>query len=145
MQPDATHLDLSHLNLDSIPKVVLKESRFMALKELNLSSNKITAIPPQINILKNLVVLDLTFNRIVDLPFEVYNLQPTFDNDLILWVQLSDIPGLEFLNLSGNPLHKELTQRHLLGTASVLQYLQERQGKYLSITLLQVLTLYYSC
>eukprot|EP00026_Physarum_polycephalum_P003300 Phypoly_transcript_03310.p1 GENE.Phypoly_transcript_03310~~Phypoly_transcript_03310.p1 ORF type:complete len:697 (+),score=142.42 Phypoly_transcript_03310:316-2406(+) len=104
-------LDLSHLNLESIPKPLFKGDYFLAIKHLNLSSNRLSSLPPQIALLRSLVTLDCTFNRITDLPTE-----------------LGDLLSLEYLHLSGNPLNKDLMQRHLLGTASVLQHLKERQA-----------------
>ncbi len=141
-QTGAHQLDLSNCNLDSFPKILWKEARFLTIKELNISSNKLTSLPPQINVLKALVVLDCTLNRLTDLPFEVFN--EIYEGvHLIIYFQLSELPNLEFLNLSGNPLSKELTQRHLLGTASVLQYLRERAGTSSRFLLLFYL-LYYS-
>lgn len=44
---------------------------------------------------------------------------------------------MENLHLSGNPLNKELMQKHLLGTAAVLQHLRDRQSilSYFKFTL----------
>jgi hypothetical protein len=75
-QPDDTTsritvLDLSGLDLDSVPALV---GMISGLEELDLSNNNIVVLPPFIADLENLISLDLSENKIVDFPMEVDNL-----------------------------------------------------------------------
>jgi Leucine-rich repeat (LRR) protein len=44
-------------------------------KEVILSNNKITSIPPEMEILQNLQYLDLSYNKITSIPPEIGNLK----------------------------------------------------------------------
>lgn len=54
-----THLDLSDLDLTSIPKDIQK---LQNLKKLTLKDNNISEIPPWLSDLKSLEFIDLSYN-----------------------------------------------------------------------------------
>lgn len=80
---DLTELNLSHNNLkDALPSQV---GQLKNLQVLNLSYNKFTGVPAEVGQLKNLLVLDLSNNQLTGLPYEIGNLTQ-----------------LQVLNVSGN-------------------------------------------
>ena len=71
--PDQVYkLDLSHQQLDSIPKEVFK---FKNLKELDISGNNLSKIPQDIKTLKNLETLNLEENQLRNINKEILNLR----------------------------------------------------------------------
>ena len=80
---DLTELNLSHNNLkDALPSQV---GQLKNLQVLNLSYNKFTGVPAEVGQLKKLLVLDLSNNQLTGLPYEIGNLTQ-----------------LQVLNVSGN-------------------------------------------
>lgn len=99
-------LDLSNQGLASIPSYVFNK---INIEELNVSHNSLTgAIQSQIGQLKNLKVLNASYNQMTGVPAEVGQLQNLQILDLS-YNQLTGLPNelgnlnkLKTLNLTGN-------------------------------------------
>jgi Leucine-rich repeat (LRR) protein len=99
-------LDLSNRGLTSIPSYVFDQTN---LEELNISHNFLTgAIQSQIGQLKNLKVLNASYNQMTGVPAEVGQLQNLQVLDLSynqltgLPNELGNLKNLKTLNLTGN-------------------------------------------
>lgn len=99
-------LDLSSQGLTSIPMYVFSQTD---LEQLNVSHNSLTgAIQSQIGQLKNLKVLNASYNQMTGVPAEVGQLQNLQVLDLSynqltgLPNELGNLKNLKTLNLSGN-------------------------------------------
>lgn len=77
-------LDLSNLDLDTLPSVIWELS---SLTRLNLANNSLTILPPTIGNLKSLKSAELDNNKLKSIPQE-----------------LGNIKGLEGVNIAYNPL-----------------------------------------
>jgi len=126
----ATALSLRGLALESVPESLAAAAD--ALDELDLSHNRITALPVWIGRFAGLRVLDVSHNRLAELPSSLGALRSlarldAADNHLIeLPPGLGALPSLVDIDLSGN--------RHLIvpppgklaeGGAAVLAFLRE--------------------
>ena len=99
-------LDLSGKSLTSVPSYVFNQTN---LEELNVSHNSITgAIQSQIGQLKNLKILNASYNKMTGVPAEVGQLQNLEVLDLSynsltgLPNELGNLKNLKTLNLTGN-------------------------------------------
>jgi len=95
-------LNLSHNSIVYIPSSL----HLRGLVELNLSSNKISEISPNIKLFKNsLTDLDLSFNQLVTLPNELYDLvklkKLSLNNNSLEEISYENIIKLENLNTNG--------------------------------------------
>ena len=104
-------LDLSNQGLTSIPSYVFNQTN---LQELNISHNSLTgAIQSQIGQLKNLVILNASYNKMTGVPAEVGQLQNLQVLDLSynqltgLPNELGNLKNLKTLNLSGNSYSRQ--------------------------------------
>lgn len=104
--PNNKILDLSGQGLTKIPEYVFNQTN---LEELNVSNNYLTgAIQSQIGQLKNLKVLNASYNQMTGVPAEVGQLQNLQVLDLSynqltgLPNELGNLKNLKTLNLSGN-------------------------------------------
>jgi len=104
-------LDLSNKGLTSIPMYVFSQTN---LEEFNVSHNLLTgAIQSQIGQLRNLRVLNASYNQMTGVPAEVGQLQNLQVLDLSynkltgLPNELGDLKNLKTLNLSGNAYSKQ--------------------------------------
>ncbi len=103
-------LDLSLLNLKSLPALFHKEPFTFRLTSLNLSSNKLTEFPKEICQLQKLEVLHLSNNQLTELPREICQLTNLTTLDLSdnrlteLPEEIYKLTNLEILNLSYNQL-----------------------------------------
>lgn len=101
-----TTLDLSNQGLTKIPDYVFNQTN---LGELNVSHNSLTgAIQSQIGQLKNLKVLNASYNQMTGVPAEVGQLQNLQVLDLSynqltgLPNELGNLQNLQTFNLAGN-------------------------------------------
>lgn len=102
----AKSIDLSNKGLSSIPLYVFNQTD---LEELNVSHNSLAgAIQSQISNLKNLKILDASYNNMTGVPAEIGQLQNLEVLDLS-YNQLTGLPNelgnlqkLSLLNLTGN-------------------------------------------
>jgi len=99
-------LDLSNRGLTSVDMNIFGRAE---LTELNLSYNNLTgALPSQVGQLKNLQVLNLSYNKFTGVPAEVGQLKKLLVLDLSnnqltgLPYELGNLSQLETLNVSGN-------------------------------------------
>ncbi|XP_053378267.1 toll-like receptor 4 [Mercenaria mercenaria] len=116
---NVTHLDLSENVCDEVdPKFFL---RFKSLEHLNLSGNSLGKVfDPDLNpnaskmfeVLKNITKLDLSFNKIHRLPWDIFKNLPNLthlnlsDNIIGEWnFTLKNSPCLRHLDVSGNKLY----------------------------------------
>ena len=113
-------LDLSNQELTNIPISVFNQTN---LEELNVSHNSLTgAIQSQIGQLKNLKILNASYNKMTGVPSEVGQLQNLQVLDLSynqltgLPNELGNLKNLKILNLSGN----SYSQQDLNGIRSKL-------------------------
>ncbi len=104
--PQDKILNLSNQGLTSIPSYVFNRAD---LEELNVSHNSLTgAIQSQIGKLKNLKIIDASYNQMTGVPAEVGQLQKLQILDLSynqltgLPYELGNLSNLKTLNLSGN-------------------------------------------
>ena len=130
IRPKMAALDLSHKQLEVVPKRVFKNEnlkilylRFnelirlppeienmQTLDVLNLSGNQLVTLPPEIGRLQNLKILNLKRNRWFRLPPEIGDLQNLLILDLSsinlnnLLVEIGMLKKLVKLNLSDNRL-----------------------------------------
>ena len=65
-------LDLSRQKLKAVPPEIFQ---FTELRELNLSSNKISIFPPEIKVFTHLAALNFSNNKIVEVPVEIGTLK----------------------------------------------------------------------
>ncbi|KAA0190215.1 hypothetical protein FBUS_03522 [Fasciolopsis buskii] len=118
--PNLTHLRMKHMGLREIePESMVG---FKRLRVLDLSENKITSIPDEMNELPELYSLDLSKNRLTELPISVCQLKQLADlncrrnkisdlpNHLYRLKQIEQAHILEGLSrkglwIMGNPLH----------------------------------------
>ncbi|XP_012266758.2 leucine-rich repeat-containing protein 47-like [Athalia rosae] len=105
-------LDLSNNQFDIFPDVCYAE--LVHLAELRLNNNKIKEIPPNINVLPSLKLLDISDNSITAVPNE-----------------LSDCNKLKELNLKGNPLSDKRLWKLVdqCRTKQVLDYVRQHCPK----------------
>lgn len=108
-----TILDLSNNSLDEFPSIC--SEKLCHLSEVRLASNNILEIPHNINLLPVLKLLDVSQNKIKEVPGE-----------------LSDISKLKELNLKGNPLSdrrlgKMVLQCHF---KQVLEYIKQHAKRH---------------
>ena len=98
-------LDCSGQKWDSLP---LEIFRFTNLKELNLSKNKLSQIPPQFNTFQAIEKLDLGRNKFDIFPLSVCTLSKLkillLDRNKLtrLPEQITDLHALEYLDLYAN-------------------------------------------
>lgn len=99
-------LDLSNKNLTSLPVYIFDQTN---LEELNVSHNLLSgAIQSQIEQLKNLKVLNASYNKMTGVPAQIGQLQNLQILDLSynqltgLPNELGNLKNLKTLNLSGN-------------------------------------------
>lgn len=105
-------LDLSNNQFDSFPDVCYPE--LIHLAEVKLNGNKIKEIPPNVNVLQSLKLLDVSDNSILSVPNE-----------------LSDCNKLKELNLKGNPLSDKRLYKLVdqCRTKQVLDYVRQHCPK----------------
>ena len=88
------------------------QAELNAIQYLDLSRSKLTSLPPEIGMLKGLVILDLDHNKVTRLPSEIGELNSlvrlTLSNNLItdVPVELSLLQQLRELYLDSNKLQK---------------------------------------
>jgi len=94
-------LDLSHLNLDVLNlKLITKNIRFLCL-----SNNNLVDLPYNINLITNLEVLDLSHNKIINMPkFNSNLIELVCNNNLIKDLDISYLNNLKRLDISNNLL-----------------------------------------
>ena len=102
---EQVYVDLSHQGINDWRGISELKSWFPNMRHLNLSNNSFTSIPSAIHSLRSLEGLDLSYNHIREV---TYDLSSFVGNSAIT-----------HLNLSGNPL--EPTRRHTLVTDDFLQ------------------------
>lgn len=122
-------MDLSGQGLRILAKPVFQ---YDFLKELYVSSNKITRIPPSISQLRLLEYLDASNNQLTELPPELgicvlLKQLLVFDNRIqTLPNELGYLFKLEMLGIEGNPLEPELKQWIVeKGTQSLIEHIRE--------------------
>ncbi|CAG9860792.1 unnamed protein product [Phyllotreta striolata] len=104
-----THLDISSNVLTAMPKDI---NMFQDLLVLNLQGNLLTQLPEEIGDLKKLTTLSLNHNKLSELPksfFKLTELKQLFINDNNLSgisKDISDLVMLEKLDLSNNKILK---------------------------------------
>jgi Leucine-rich repeat (LRR) protein len=107
---DLTAMSITQELLKNIIDKIIEDWKNSYLTELNLFSNKLTTLPPEIWKLTKLVKLDLQSNKIEKLPPEFWNLinltyLDLFDNDLAaLPVEFWKLTNLQSLDLQLNKL-----------------------------------------
>src|SRR5207302_593359 len=101
---NARSLDLSGNRLTALPPEV---GQLSALTSLNLSDNRLAVLPPEIGRLSALTTLNLCGNQLTVLPPEMGDLSSTVS-----------------LHLSDNPLQEPLPSLVARGTAQLFTYLR---------------------
>ncbi|KAI9224207.1 Endonuclease/exonuclease/phosphatase [Blastocladiella britannica] len=127
--PSWTILDIGGLSVRNLSASLFQ---YAFLTMLYLNHNVLLEIPPEIERLRSLVLLDVSGNRLITLPPEVgmlINLQClyAFDNKLtsLPW-ELGNLYQLESLGIEGNPLPENVmlvSQKD--GTQALIVYLRE--------------------
>lgn len=134
-QPNAKRQEWFNLDLSGQGLKVISEPlfKYQFLKQLYLTSNKLTRVPPSIRHLRQLTHLDLSNNLLVDLPPELgmcsfLETLLVFDNRIqTLPNEIGQLFLLEMLGIEGNPLDEELKQEiQERGTKSLVALLQNR-------------------
>lgn len=102
------------------------------LSELYIASNRLTSIPAGIGQLRQLRLLEASYNQIVELPPEIgmcTNMKQLylFDNHIThLPYELGSLYHLEMLGIDGNPLQQDLKDEIMeRGTKSLINLLRE--------------------
>jgi Leucine-rich repeat (LRR) protein len=109
--PDESMLNLSDLSLNELPHIFMHSCFKERLVKLNLSRNKLTALPKSIGELTALKVLDLSDNDLTKLPefiselTELENLDLAGNDLTALPESISELTSLKILNLSYNDLN----------------------------------------
>ncbi len=117
-------VDLSDNRIIKFPKSLLNDK----LKVLKLSSNKISKLSPDIGKLKSLRVLDLSYNNIQELPEEICELTELRELNLTgnmlpqLPRSFAKLKKLQKLNLNGNPIGEVPIEISNQGLSGVLNY-----------------------
>lgn len=100
------NLDLSNQGLTKLPSYVLERTD---LTKLDISNNKLTgALPGEIRFLKNLKILNASYNNMTGVPAEVGQLSALTELNLSynqltgLPYELGNLKNLKILNLKGN-------------------------------------------
>lgn len=129
---DWHNLDLSGQGLKALSPALFQ---YDFLRELYIASNKLTTLPAAIGQLRQLHLLEASYNDIVELPIELG--MCTFLKELMLFNnqirtlpdQLGSLHLLEHLGIEGNPLNAELKNEiKEKGTKSLISLLRERSG-----------------
>jgi GTPase SAR1 family protein len=107
-----TVLDLSANRLRALPPEI---AQLTSLRTLTLAGNQLSLLPPEISQLTNLTALDLSGNELATLPSEIGRLR----NLQRLWLngnrltglppEISQLPRLQELRLADNPLDETMT------------------------------------
>ena len=104
--PPGARLNLSNQGLIKLPSYVLERTE---LAELDISHNKLTgALPGEIRLLKNLKILNASYNQMTGVPAEVGQLTELTELNLSynqltgLPYELGNLKKLKVLNLTGN-------------------------------------------
>jgi len=134
-------IDMSGQGLKVLAPIVI--TRYTKLKNLYLSWNRLSSIPPQIGTMRFLTHLDLSFNNLSFLPPEIgmlTNLKKLslYDNNLEdLPYELGTLFQLEMLGIEGNPLRQEYKDRLMEhGTQELIRHLREQApGKCWALSL----------
>lgn len=115
------------------------------LRKIYFNHNRLLVLPPQISVMHDLTVLDLSFNQLTELPPEIgmlTNLKKLslFGNKLeSLPFEIGFLYQLDFLGLEGNPMrHASEVMDRLVeqGTHEVVRYLREeapRKSRFWSL------------
>ena len=138
-------LDMSGLGLQIVSRATFG---YPFLKKLYLNNNKLSLLPPEIGLLRNLVHLDVSGNDLRELPAELgmlVNLKElwAFNNHLQdLPPEMGSLFQIEMLGLDGNPLDEQY--RTILiqqGSKELIAVLRENGGG----TLFVVTLAFYKC
>lgn len=103
-----THLTLAAKNLTTIPPEIELLDNLLVL---DLSSNQLTSLPPEIGKLRNLISLDLNSNRLTNLPAEIgelinlERLDLSYNKLTDLSPEIGGFTGLKVLDISHNKLN----------------------------------------
>lgn len=103
------YLDCAGLKWDSLPQEIYL---FTALKELNLSKNKLRSLPQNFSVFQQLEKLDLGRNKFENFPLVVCQLSKLkvlhLDRNQItlLPLQIADLQQLEYLDLYANGIEQ---------------------------------------
>lgn len=116
-------LDLSNQGLAKLPAYVLERTN---LTKLDISNNKLTgALPAEIRFLKNLKILDASYNQMTGVPAEVGQLTELTELNLSynqltgLPYELGNLKNLKILNLKGNSYSEADLNKILEGIPNV--------------------------
>ena len=132
-----TELDLSDQELDRIPDYVFEGRNPETLEYLDLSKNKLPAVPAAIGDLGNLEFLNLSGNQLEDVPPEFGNLSNLqylnlgFNQLQTLPAAIGDLSNLKTLYLHRNPLKGlpytmgNLTKLECLSVYDTIEYFPE--------------------
>merc|ERR1712110_360335 len=109
-QENGGHLDLSECQLTQIPDAIFLLMKNTNLQTCSLAGNLISKIPTKLAVSFSLITeLNLSNNRISALPTEMTKLKSlNASKNFLADVELETVSstGLETLNLEGNPLSK---------------------------------------
>lgn len=124
-------IDMSGQGLKVLAPIVI--TRYTKLKNLYLSWNRLSSIPPQVGTMRFLTHLDLSFNNLSFLPPEIgmlTNLKKLslYENNLEdLPYELGTLFQLEMLGIEGNPMRQEYKDRLMEhGTQELIRHLREQ-------------------
>lgn len=106
---DYSHRNLSVLDMDQLVSSIKSPDR---IKNFQINSNQLFALPPQIDLFESLVTMELSNNQLVQLPREISRLKNlkclylknNALDDLSLPKELEQLRQLEVINLGGNRL-----------------------------------------
>jgi len=125
----------SNKQLEGILKLFIKKKLASSIRELDISWNKLTVLPPEIGRLTALFTLDVHANKLKSLPPEIGQLK-TLKKLVVRWCNLASLPReigqlktLQWLDAKNNNLASLPTE---IGQLKVLEKLEVSRNRNLT-------------
>jgi len=133
---NALHLNnnvILELEPEPLAKLLQRSNLSSTLHTLHLAHNRLSGLPSEIVLLRNLRVLTLQYNQISELPCtlgllsQLQRLDVSWNRLRTLPVELLQLHALKYLNVEGNPIREPPLEVCLAGLSAIRARLQALQ------------------